>query len=306
MIFPSAAEWGSILPDFGGRADRSHPFARMRHTILAIAGFDPLHAARTRARGGNEQSRGRDETAQRRLHALFHAMVGQFLQGPVGAGAAGNPLPAGGARYPQGGDTYPGVSGQEPERARAAAGSRVRALSAGVQRDPLVHRRRHAARTGGPHRSRRGAAMDVLRAAFARAQSRAGPVLAHARQGRTRVAAAFARGLDGEGLSGALGDGEASGAAPLLRREPLHHRRHRALRLYARGARERLRPLDVSGDPRLAQARGAPAELLADGLESWHRSGGVEPLVPGAATRGPPGLNLGVIARLVRATQQPP
>ena len=35
----------------------------------------------------------------------------------------------------------------------------------------------------------------------------------------------------------------------------LHRRRHRALRLYARRARMRFRPHDLSGDPRLARPR---------------------------------------------------
>ncbi len=35
------------------------------------------------------------------------------------------------------------------------------------ERHPVVHRRRHAARARGPHRPRRRAAMDVLRAALA-------------------------------------------------------------------------------------------------------------------------------------------
>ena len=220
-----------------------------------------------------QQSRGRDETLQRHLYALLHAMVGQLLQGPAGAGAAGNFLPSGGARHRQGRDAYAGVFGQESRRPRAAAGSRTGAISAGIQRDPLVHRRRHLARAGGPHRPRRGAAMDVLRAAFARAQSRPSPVLAHLGQGRTRAAAALARGLDGEGLSGALGDGKAPRAASLLRRQPLHHRRHRALCVHARGARERFRSLRISRTARLAQARSEPAELCPDGLAPRRRGG---------------------------------
>ena len=63
------------------------------------------------------------------------------------------------------------------------------------------------------------------------------------------------RRLDGGRLSRARRDGEASRAARLLRRRPLHHRRHRALRLHPCGASVRLRPRRLPGGPRLAQAR---------------------------------------------------
>ena len=63
---------------------------------------------------------------------------------------------------------------------------------------------------GGPHRTRRNAAMDVLRAAQPRAQHRRRLFLAGAGQGRTRIAAARARRLDAGGLSRARRDGEAS------------------------------------------------------------------------------------------------
>jgi hypothetical protein len=51
----------------------------------------------------------------------------------------------------------------------------------------------------------------------------------------------------------------------LLRRRPLHHRRHRALRLHPRGASVRLRPWRVSGDPRLARSASPRARPCADG-----------------------------------------
>ena len=80
---------------------------------------------------------------------------------------------------------------------------------AGIERDPLVPRRRNAAAAGGSDRPRRNAAMDVLRAAQPRAQSRRRLFLAGAGQGRARTAAARARGLDGGGLPRARRDGEA-------------------------------------------------------------------------------------------------
>ena len=44
-------------------------------------------------------------------------------------------------------------------------------------------------------------------------------------------------------------------AHPLFRRRPFHHRRHRALRLYASGRAMRLRPRQLSGGARLARPR---------------------------------------------------
>ena len=66
---------------------------------------------------------------------------------------------------------------------------------------------------GGPHRARRSAAMDVLRAAQPGAQYRRRLFLAGADQGRARIAAARARGLDGKRLSRARRHGDAPGAA---------------------------------------------------------------------------------------------
>ena len=109
-------------------------------------------------------------------------------------------------------------------------------LSRGIERHSLVRRRRHAARARRPDRSRRSAAMDVLRAAQPGAQSRRRLFLAGAGERRTRIAASRARGLDGGRLPGAARDGEPSQAQRLLRRRALHHRRHRALCLHARRA----------------------------------------------------------------------
>ena len=78
------------------------------------------------------------------------------------------------------------------------------------ERHPVVHRRPHAAVHRGPRRSRRNAAMDVLRAAQPGAQPRRRLFLAGAGQGRTRAAAARAGRLDAGGLSRARRDGEAS------------------------------------------------------------------------------------------------
>ena len=105
---------------------------------------------------------------------------------------------------------HAGIPRQESERAGAAARGRARPLPRRIKRHPLVRRRRHDARAGRPHRARRGAAMDVLRAAQPGAQYRRRLFLAGADQGRARIAAARARGLDGERLSRARRDGDAS------------------------------------------------------------------------------------------------
>ena len=118
----------------------------------------------------------------------------------------------------------------------------ARPLHRRIERHPLVCRGRHAARAGRSHRSRRDAAVDVLRAAQPRAQYRRRVFLAGAGQGRPRVAAARARGLDGARLPFARRDGEPSPAPRLLRGRPLHDRRHRALRLHASGASVRFQP----------------------------------------------------------------
>ena len=53
-------------------------------------------------------------------------------------------------------------------------------------------------------------------------------------QGRPRLAEPRARGLDGKRLSRARRHGDAPRQPPLFRRQPFHHRRHRALRLHPR------------------------------------------------------------------------
>ena len=50
----------------------------------------------------------------------------------------------------------------------------------------------------------------------------------------------------------------------LLRRRPLHHRRHRALRLHPSGASVRLQPDAVSGDSRLARPGRGRARIRCD------------------------------------------
>ena len=124
------------------------------------------------------------------VHALFDAAFRQQLQGAAGLGPARHSLSAGRDRHPQGREPHAGIPRQESERPGAAAGSRAGPLSRRIQRHPLVHRRRHAARARGPHRPRGGAAVDVLRAAQSGAQSRRGLFLADPGQGRARVAAA--------------------------------------------------------------------------------------------------------------------
>jgi len=57
MIFLSSAQWGEHSSDFGSRGDRSHHFAHGRHSGLAIAGSNPLHATHSRACGGNDNNR---------------------------------------------------------------------------------------------------------------------------------------------------------------------------------------------------------------------------------------------------------
>ena len=65
-------------------------------------------------------------------------------------------------------------------------------------------------------------------------------------------------------------------AQRFLRGRPLHHRRHRALRLHARRARVRFRARCISRDPRLAQPHRRSARPRADGLASGRtdRGGG--------------------------------
>ena len=63
---------------------------------------------------------------------------------------------------------------------------------------------------------------------------------------------------------------------PLLRRRPLHHRRHRALRLHPCRRAVRLRPRALSGDPRLARARRRRARPRADGLAAGRAGGGAD------------------------------
>src|SRR5260370_16769527 len=48
---------GEHSSDFGSRGDRSHHFAHGRHSGLAIAGSNPLHATHSRACGGNDNNR---------------------------------------------------------------------------------------------------------------------------------------------------------------------------------------------------------------------------------------------------------
>src|SRR5262249_28560610 len=99
-----------------------------------------------------------------------------------------------------------------------------------------------------------------------RAQSRRRAFLADHGARRPRVADARARGVDGEGLPGVARDGKAPRSERVRRRRPLHHRRHRALRVDPRGTRMRLRPHRLPGDPGLAKAYRQPARLRADGL----------------------------------------
>ena len=155
----------------------------------------------------------------------------------------------------QGRKPHAGIPRQESERPGAAARGRRRAASRRIERDPLVRRRRHAARARGPHRSRRGAAVDVLRAAQPGAQSRRCLFLARAGQGRARAAAARARGLDGGRLSRARRDGES----------PQAHRYFAAgrytiadiaLYAYTHLAHECDFDSRFPGDPRLARPRG--------------------------------------------------
>src|SRR5690348_8154831 len=95
-------------------------------------------------------------------------------------------------------------------------------LPRGVQCHPLVRRQRHAAVAGIADRARRGAAMDVLRAARAGAEHRRGVFLAGAGQGRPRAADACAGRLDGARLCRAAGDGKPPQDPRLLRRGPAH------------------------------------------------------------------------------------
>src|SRR3974377_2382184 len=108
--------------------------------------------------------------------------------------------------------------------------------------------------------------MDVLRAAQPGAEHPRCLVLADAEQARTRITAGRRRRVDGKRLPRAWRHGDAPGEEPLFCCKPFHHRRHRALRLYACREPLRLRPRALSGDPRLAGPGGGRAGPCDDGL----------------------------------------
>src|SRR5262245_22550891 len=127
------------------------------------------------------------------VYALFDAAIRQQLQGEARACPARPAVSAGRDRHPQGREPYARVPGEESERPGAAARGGAGALCRGVECDPVAPRQPLGPASRGPLRPRRGAAMDVLRAALDRAQYRRGVFLADASEGRTRAAAARAR-----------------------------------------------------------------------------------------------------------------
>src|SRR3954463_3785349 len=107
--------------------------------------------------------------------------------------------------------------------------------------------------------------MDVLRTARAGAEHRRRLFLAVAGEGRPRPPDSFTGGLDGARLWRASGDGESPQDQRLFRRPPAHGGRYRAVRLYPPRGPLRLRPLDLPGDPGLAEARGSGPRLVRNG-----------------------------------------
>ena len=152
------------------REDSAHPRARAGVAMPAAEGAPGQATSRPHEDGD--------------VYALFDAAIGQQLQGAAHAGAAWHSLSSGRDRHLAGREPHARVFGHESERPGAAVGNPARPFHRGVERHPVVRRRRHRACARGPHRSRRGAAMDVLRAAQSRAQSRRGLFLAGSGQGR--------------------------------------------------------------------------------------------------------------------------
>src|SRR5439155_16902294 len=96
------------------------------------------------------------------VYALFHAALGQQLQGAPGARPTRNSLPPHRDRYPQRREPHAGVPGIESAWPGAAARSRARPLPCRIERDPMALGEPNAATTRASNRSRRSAAMDVL------------------------------------------------------------------------------------------------------------------------------------------------
>ncbi len=87
----------------------------------------------------------------------------------------------------------------------------------------------------------------------------------------------------------ALGVMEQAPGPPSLRgRRPIHHRRHRALRLHPRGAHLRLRAGALSGGARLARPGRRPAQPRHHGLAAQARSRAVVALSSASAERRGP------------------
>ena len=167
------------------------------------------------------------------------------------------------ARHPAGRDAHARVPAPQPERPHSAASSsrtaRTCAESNAIQfylaeGTPFL--------PGGPARARAGAAVDVLRAVQPRALHRGRALLAPRGHGRRRSATSSRRSV-ARGYA-ALGVMETHlRERALLRRRALLDRRHRALRLHARGARGRLRSGALSRPSRawLARVRAQPRHV---------------------------------------------
>src|ERR1700716_1674314 len=108
------------------------------------------------------------------VQALFDAALRQQLQGSPCAGAAQRALSRDRDRHSARREPHAGLSRQESERTGAALGSRGATLPRRIQRHPLVCRRRHPAGAGIADRTRRSAAVDVLRTARAGTEYRRG------------------------------------------------------------------------------------------------------------------------------------
>ena len=145
--------------------------------------------------------------------------------------------------------------------------------------------RRHGVSLRRSLRAGEDAPVDVLRAVRPRAERRRRQAPDDARPSRrlSRLGtAARAR------LRRAWSDGTPPRRAGVLRRRPLLDRRHRALRVHARGGRRRLRPGRLPGDQRLARAASprSPATSRSTTEARWRPSASLSFAASSWRTRG--------------------
>ena len=205
-------------------------------------------------------------TGHGNVHALFDAAVGQQLQGAPRAGAARHSVQARRGRHPQGESRTPEFLAKNPNghvpllevapgRYLAESNAILWYVAGGTPLAP-------------EDRIERAEALQWMFFEQHSLEPNIGAAffwLALVKGGRELQQHALEDWM--ENGYRALGVMEKHLAqASLFRRRPLHHRRHRALRLYPRRARVRLRPRALSGDPRLARPRRRRARPRGDGL----------------------------------------